>query len=290
MKAMWNGSLAFGLINIPIRVYAASEERAIQFHMLHKKDLSPIHFKRVCEQDDKEVPYSDIVKGYEYSKGEFVIVDEDEFKNVNLKRTSTMEIQHFAQVSEIDIIYFEKPYYLEPDKKAGKAYCLLVEALKNSKKVAIVNYVFHNKEHLGAIFSENDILMLVQMRYHAEIRSASSLTIPEEKISPKELKMALDLVDQLTAPFEAEKYRDLYADELLSLIDKKLKGKKLPRKTEEIKPSHKVQDLMELLQASMKDTSKPKKETIKSDKSKSKVHKLYSDTKSKPDKKAKKAQ
>ncbi|MBA3237132.1 MAG: Ku protein [Parachlamydiaceae bacterium] len=287
---MWNGSLTFGLINIPIRVYAASEERAIQFHMLHKKDLSPIRFKRVSQQDEKEVPYSEIVKGYEYSKGEYVVVDEDEFKKANQKRTSTMEIQHFAEVSEIDIIFFEKPYYLEPDKKAGKAYRLLVEALKKSQKVAIVNYVFHNKEHLGAIFSENDILMLVQMRYHAEIRSASSLTIPEEQISPKELKMALDLVDQLTAPFEAEKYRDLYADELLNLIDKKLKGKKLPTRSDEIKPSHKAQDLMELLQASMKDSAKPKKETVKSDKTKTKIHKLYSETKSKSAKKAKEAQ
>lgn len=286
MKAMWNGSLTFGLINIPIRVYSASEERAIQFHMLHKKDFSPIHFKRICEQDEKEVPYSDIVKGYEFAKGEFVVVDEAEFNKINLKRTSTMEIQHFADLSEIDIIYFEKPYYLEPDKKAGKAYWLLVEALKKSEKVAIVNYVFHNKEHLGAIFSEHDILVLMQMRYNAEIRSASGLTIPEEKITPQELKMALDLVDQLSAPFEAEKHHDLYSEEILDLIDKKLKGKKLPKPTREAAPSHKVQDLMELLKASMEDTAKPKKEKESKRKPKSKIHTLYSDTKSKPAKKA----
>lgn len=277
---MWNGSLTFGLINIPIKVYAASEERTIQFHMLHKKDLSPIHFKRVCEADDKEVPYSDIVKGYEYSKGEFVVIDEEEFNKMNLKRTSTMEIQQFADVSEIDIIYFEKPYYLEPDKKAGKAYRLLVEALKRSEKVAIVNYVFHNKEHIGAIFSDKNVLVLMQMRFHAEIRPANDLTIPEEQISQKEIKMALDLVEQLTSPFEAEKHRDLYTDEVLNLIDKKLKGKKLPPKTEGAAPS-KVQDLMELLKASMQTGAKPKKEKAKPNKAnpKSKIHKLYSETK-----------
>jgi DNA end-binding protein Ku len=281
MRAMWSGSLSFGLINIPVKAYTASQEHEIQFHMLHKKDLSPIQFKRVCTEENKEVPYSDIVKGYEYEKGEYVVIEEDEFKQANLKKTSTMEIQYFADLSEIEIVFYEKPYYLEPDKKAAKAYQLLFEALNESKKVAIVNFVFHHKEHLGAVIASDGVLVLMQMRYQAEIRSTQELNIPQEKIAPKELKMALDLVNQLTSHFEPEKHFDTYTTEIQSLIESKLKGKKIPTKAKEPVKTHKVQDLMELLKESMK--QKPEETKVKKSKgeSKNKIHTLYSESKPK---------
>lgn len=250
MKAIWNGSLAFGLINIPVRVYPASEERVLDFHMLHKKDLSPIRFARICKEDGKEIPYKDIVKGFEYEKGEYVVVTEDDFKAANAKKTSTIEIQHFTDLDEIDPIYLEKPYFLEPDKKAGKAYQLLSEALNKSKKVAIVNFVFRNKEHIGVILSFKKGLLLIQMRYFAEIRPFDELDLPKEKTSPKELQMALTLIDQLTKKFEPEKHHDTYVEDLMDVIEQKLKGKK----TKKAAPSHKheARDLMHLLQASMK--------------------------------------
>lgn len=285
---MWSGSLSFGLVNIPIKVYAASEEHAIQFRMLHKKDLSPIQFVRLCQSEKKEVPYSEIVKGYEYKKGEYIVIDEDELKKVNLERTSTIEIQQFANLSEIEIISYEKPYYLEPEKKAGKAYRLLNEALNKSKKVAIVNYVFHNREHLGAIISSNNVLMLIQMRYQAEIRSTDELTLPNEEITSKELQMALDLVNQLTIPFDPEKYHDTYSEEVMELIEKKMKGIKLPKKAKEhLRPSE-AQDLMELLKASMKSAPKnsPKSKEQSKKPSKDKIHPLYPNTKAKVTKKA----
>lgn len=261
MRPIWNGSLGFGLINIPIHVYSASEEHAIEFHMLHKKDHSPIRYIRVCKSDNKEVPYSEIEKGYEYEKDKYIVLTESDFKAANAKKTSTIEIQQFAHIKEIDPIYFEKPYYLEPDKKAGKAYQLLAKALEKSHKVAIANYVFKNKEHLGVIFASKKGLILMQMRYASEIRSIEDLNIPEEKTSDKELKMALALIDQLTHPFKPESFHDAYTEELLSVIHQKLKGKKVSEKsTKIVHHDTEAKDLMKLLQASMK--KKPTKSKI----------------------------
>lgn len=254
MKAIWNGSLSFGLINIPIRVYPASEDHVMEFHMLHKKDLSPIRFARICKEDGKEIPYSDIVKGYEYEKGEFVVIAEEDFKLANAKKTSTIEIQHFTDLNSINPIYYEKPYYLEADKKSRKAYQLLHKALQQSQKVAIVNFVFRNKEHLGVVMTSQDALVLIQMRYHAEIRSTDELSLSKEKISSSELKMALSLIDQLTTNFFPEKYHDTYTEELMGVIEQKLKGKKT-KKAKQSPVKTQTQDLMQLLQTSMQKTS-----------------------------------
>lgn len=253
MKAIWSGSLTFGLINIPIKVYPASDEHALDLHMLHKKDLSPIRFARICKEEEKEIPYSDIVKGFEYEKGEFIVVEEDDFKAANVKKTSTIEIQHFSELREIDPIYFQKPYYLEADRKSGKAYQLLCRALGKSDKVAIAHFVFRQREHLGAIASSGDRLVLLEMRFHGEVRSPKELYQPAEKTSNKELQVAVALIDQLTKPFQPEKHHDTYTEELLQLIKQKAKGKKRARPKEK-KPtaSREAKDLMGLLQASMK--------------------------------------
>lgn len=254
---MWNGSLSFGLINIPVRAYLAAEDNSIHFSMLHDKDLSPIRFARICKEEGEEIPYQHIVKGYEYEKGQFIILSEEELKAANLKKSTSMEIHYFAEIDEISPQYFERPYFLEPDKKAGKAYQLLNEALTKSKKVAIVTFVFQHKEHVGAIFSYKGLLMLIQMRFQSEIRSFEDLNIPKESVSKKELDMALSLVDQLSGKFEPEKLHDTYTEEILKMIDKKLKGKKIPTKSKKITHIHEIEDLMGLLQASLK--AKPSK-------------------------------
>lgn len=268
MRSLWSGSLSFGLINIPVRLYSASEERVLNFDMLHNKDLSPIRFARICKEDEKEVPYKDIVKGYEYQKGEYVVVTEEDFKKAAPEKSNTIEIVDFVSEDEIDTIYFEKPYYLEPDKNASKPYALLREALKKSHKVGVVKYVFRNKEHIGVIKPHDSVIVLNQLRYASEVRSEESLKLPKEgEINKKEIDMALKLIDQLTGKFKAESYKDTYTNELMKVIEQKIKGvpgKKGKIKKAEAKPS-KVHDIMSLLKASLESETehKPKPKTRK---------------------------
>jgi DNA end-binding protein Ku len=249
MRSIWSGALSFGLVNIPVHLFSASQDRSLNFDMLHNKDLSPIRFARICKADGKEIPYQDIVKGYEYEKGEYVVITEEDFKNASPKKTSTIEIIQFANEDEIDPIYYEKPYYLEPDKGAKKPYSLLQHALKKSKKVGIVRYVFHHHEHIGVVKSYQDLILLIQLRFYDDIRTYD-LHTPVEEVSSKELTMALKLIDQLTEPFKPESYKDTYVEELKALIQTKLKGKKTKHKKEVIELTQ-VQDIMSKLKASL---------------------------------------
>lgn len=257
MRPMWSGALSFGLINIPIKVLSATQEHPLSFDMLHNKDLSPIRFARICKEDGKEVPYEDIVKGYEYQKGEYVVISEEDFKQVNPKRVKTIDIQEFTDQDEVDVIYYEKPYYLEPDKGAAKAYNLLCEALKKAKKVGIAKFIFRNKEHLGLIKPFKNVLILHQLRFASEVRGIKGLEIPESEANKKELEMAMKLIDQLSAPFNPEAYKDTYTEELLEIIDQKVKGIQPKKKGKEPQPS-KVHDIMSLLKASLKTETKEK--------------------------------
>ena len=258
MRPIWTGALSFGLVNIPVRVYSAVEEKELDFTMLHKEDLSPIRYARICKADGKEIPYKDIVKGYEYQKGEYVVVDEIDFKKANAKKTQTIEILNFTFIDEIDPLYFEKPYF-EPEKSSGKAYAILREALAKSKKVAVVNFVFRNKEHIGVLIAQEDVLILNQLRFSTVVRSTESLNLPStQKSNAKEIEMALKLMDQLTEPFQPHKYEDTYTHELLTLIDAKLKGKKpsikgkAPQRTQ-------TSDIMKLLKESLHTSLKAEK-------------------------------
>lgn len=275
MKAIWKGSIAFGLVNIPIHVYPASDEHSLEFHMLHKKDLSPIRFARICKAENKEISYNEIVKGFEYEKDEYVVIEREDFKRADAKKTSTIEIQHFTDIDQIEPMYFERPYFLEPEKKSGKAYTLLFEALVKSKKVAIANYVFHNREHIGALLPFEEGLQLIQMRYYNEIRSSQSLEIPKDKVTSAELKMALSMIDQLSQPFDPERFEDTYIKSLMQVIEQKLRGKKRKPLPKEKKPSYQARDLMHLLQESMKQTgasasTKKSKKTVSAHSSKRK--------------------
>lgn len=260
MRSIWSGAVSFGLINVPVKLYSATEEHAISFDLLHKKDHSPIRYARICKADGKEVPYAEIVKGYEYEKGEYVVVEEEIFKQIDRKKTSTIEIVHFAKKEEIDSIYYERPYYLEPAKGADKSFALLRTVMAQSGKVGIVKYVFRNKEHIGVIKPHLKGIILDQMRYLSEIRDMESLKLPEDDlVTKKEIEMAIKLVEQLTEKFRPEMYKDEYTEELKQAIEEKLKGGK-PRVKGTVSHPSKVHDIMSLLKASLE---KPKAKSKK---------------------------
>ena len=253
MRALWSGSLSFGLINIPVRIFSAILDHSLNFVMLHNKDLSPIRFARICKADGKEIPYEDIVKGYEDQPGDYVVLVEEDFEQANVKKTKSIEIMDFIDEKEIDTIYYEKPYFLEPGKGADKAYVLLREALKKSKKVALAKFVLHNREHLAVVKPYDQIIILNQLRYNSELKKPDQLQLPASvKTSPQEITMALKLIDQLTGHFEPEKYHDTYTEELENIIEAKAKGKKPRAKGKEPKITP-VKDMMRLLKESLED-------------------------------------
>ncbi len=260
MRSIWKGALSFGLIHIPVRLYSASRSRELQFKLLHKQDLSEIRYARICKADGKEIPWTDIVKGYEYREGDYVVLTEEDFARANLKKTKTIEILEFAKEDEIEPIYYEKPYYLEPEQGAAKAYHLLREALKQSKKVAVGNFILKQHEHVGVIKPYKDILVLNQLRYNAELTHPKDLHIPKETSLPKnEVAIALELIDQLTKPFKPEDFKDTYTKEVKKIIEQKAKGKKVKiKKGAEEKPP-KIHDIMSLLRTSLEQHKKKPK-------------------------------
>jgi DNA end-binding protein Ku len=252
MRAIWKGSISFGLVNIPVQLYLASHERELSFVLLHKKDLSQIRYARMCKAEDKEVPWEEIVKGYEYEKGEFVVLQDKDFEQANLKKTQTIEIVHFIEEEEVDPVYYVKPYYLEPAKGAEKAYLLLREALAKTKKVGIARYVLRTREHLAVIKIHENVLILNELRFESEFASLKELNIPEKgKPNPKEVAMAIELIDTLTEPFNPKKYKDTYIEEMKKIIKQKAKGKRIHPKTGKLQ-STKIHDIMTQLQASLK--------------------------------------
>lgn len=266
MRSMWSGTLSFGLINIPVRLYSGTQEHPINFDMLHKADLSPIRFARICKSEEKEVPYKDIVKGYEYQKGEYVIIEDADFKKIQAQKSETIEILSFTDESEIDPIFFDKPYFLEPGKGADKSYALLREALHKSKKVGIVKFIFRNHEHIGIVKPYQNALILNQMRFASEVRDFEELKLPSDaSINKKELDMALKLVEQLTEKFNPNGYEDNYKKDLEEIIEMKLKGTKPAKKGAQPQKVSKVHDIMSLLKASLDEgkTTKTRQRTKK---------------------------
>ena len=256
MKSIWKGAISFGLVNIPIRLYSATERESVSFNMLYKKDLSRIQFKRVAESTGQEVPYDEIVKGYEVEEGHYVVVSEEELKEASPEKSTTIDIQEFVSEEEISSFYFDTPYYLEPEKSAGKPYLLLRDALSKSKKVGISQFVLRNREHLCALKAQDDVLLLNTLRFAGEIRATDELTIPEkEKVSANEISLATRLIEELSGKFDPQKYHDTYAEEVKKLIEAKAKGEKRKAPAKKA-PAGKVVDLMEALQASLKNSKK----------------------------------
>lgn len=256
-RAIWKGALSFGLINIPVNLYSATRERELKFTLLHKKDHSQIRYARICKAEEKEVPYNEIVKGYDIGDGEFVILTDEDFEKASLEKSKAIEIIYFTDADEIDSIYYDKLYYLEPGKNAQKAYVLLRDGLMKSKKVAVAKFILKNHEHLAIIKPHEGFLVLNQMRPHNEIVKPQ-IEVPEKsKIPEKEMTMALKLINQLTEKFRPEKFEDTYVEDLKALIKEKSEKGKIERKVTEAKPT-KVHDIMSLLKESL-EKPKPRK-------------------------------
>jgi DNA end-binding protein Ku len=262
MKSIWTGTISFGLINIPVSMYSASRSRELKFKMLHKSDMGEISYTRICKADGKEVPWEDIAKGFEYKSGDVVVLSEEDFISANPKKTRTVEIVDFTHESQIDTMYYSTPYYLEPQKGAEKAYALLRDALKRSKKVAVGQFVFKHHEHIGVIRPHGDLLILNQLRYDSELIEPQGLNIPKKsEASKSEVDIAVKFIGQQTKPFKPSEYHDTYTEELKEIIRKKHKGKKIAVQKGEEPRSPKVHDIMALLKASLvkQQKKKPKK-------------------------------
>lgn len=260
MRAIWSGSLSFGLINIPVKVYSASKDRALKFRMLEKHGLCPISYAKICRSTNKEVPYEDIVKGYEYEKGDYVVLTDEDFKNAAPRSTKTIDIINFVDEKEIDSKFIDKPYYIEPDKKSEKAYVLLREALKRSKKAGLARIVFKEKEHMCLVKPEDSALLLVTLRYEQEIRSPEDLHIPDTaKYSEKELEIAIMLIEQLEDHFDASKYRDTYTEKLQKVIERKAKGRPVKIAEEAMPQRTEMKEILEMLKKSLEEEKKKDK-------------------------------
>ena len=254
MHAIWKGSISFGLVNIPIALYPATSRDDVKFRLLRKSDLSPVNYKRVAEADGKEVPWEEIVKGYEYEKGRFVVMNEEDFDKVEIESTQTVEIMEFVELSEIDPMFFNKPYYMEPQKGGDKAYALLRDALEESGKVGVAKVVIKTREYLAAIKPKGDALVLELMNFAEELRDVHELRVPQKvQVGKNEMEMAKTLIDRLTGKWNPETYRDEYRDALMKLIEKKIEagGKELPVEKPGRRAPTKVVDLAEVLKQSL---------------------------------------
>ena len=254
-RAMWKGAIAFGLVNIPVELYSATRDHRPKFRLLHAKDESPVHYERVCQSEGKPVGWEDLVKGYEYEKGQFVILSKDDFKTAALEKTKTVDILDFVDPKEVDERYFETPYYLQPGKGADRAYALIREAIRDSGKIGIAKIILRDAQHLAALEAIEDALVLTMMRFADELADLSEFRFPKAgDIRPAELKMAKQLVDSLSAKWEPEKYTDEYRDNLMRVIKGKLKGKTPRLKERETPQQAEVIDLMARLRASLEGT------------------------------------
>lgn len=255
MRAIWSGSLSFGLVNIPVKLFAATEESSLDFDMLDSKDHSNIKFKRVNEKTGKEVSYENIVKGYLVDDN-YVILDKEDFISADAVKTNTIDVQSFVSENEIESIYYEQPYYLEPDKTGVKAYGILRDALKKAQKVGVTTFVMRNKEALAILKPYGNVIVLNRIRFEEEIRDYDDLKLPPvQKASTKEQQMAAKLIEQLTEKFNIAQYKDTYSSKLLKIIKAKAKGKKPSVKT--LKVVHtKSNDLMAALKASLENKRK----------------------------------
>jgi len=251
MRSIWTGAIGFGLVNIPVKLYSATETSTIDFDMLDKKDHSNIKFKRVNENSGKEVAWENVVKGYKMPNDEYVVLDDKDFEAASAKKTKIIEITDFVNESEIESIYYETPYYLEPDKSGERAYALLREALNKTKKVGIASFVMRNKQLLAILKANEKVIVLNRIRFYEEIRDPKELNLPAKTVvKSNELKMATSLIEQLTGKFNISGYKDTYSDELMKVIKAKAKGIKI--KEPKLKIVHgKSKDLMDQLKASL---------------------------------------
>jgi DNA end-binding protein Ku len=266
-RAIWKGSISFGLVNIPIALYPATRREEFKFRLLRKSDLSPVSYKRVAEKDGKEVPWDQIVKGYEYEKGKYVVLKDEDFERVDLEATQTVDIQDFVDQEEIDPIFFHKPYYLEPLKGGDKAYALLRDALKDSNKVGIAKVVIKTRQYLAGVKPEDGVLVLELMHFADELADPGKLHVPKKtEVGKREMNMAKSLIDSMSSKWNPEKYRDDYREALMEVIEEKVEagGKEIEEKPKKPRKPTNVIDLVSVLQKSLEQTGGKKKASTKS--------------------------
>jgi DNA end-binding protein Ku len=253
-RAIWSGSISFGLLNVPVRMYSAVARRSIALREIRESDSSRIKHKRFAEGTDEEVPYDEIIKAYELTPGQYVPLTKDEMAALAPEKTRAIEVKDFVDLDEIDPMYFDSPYYLGPADGAEKAYGLLAKAMKASGKVAIARFVLRNKEHLAAIRSSGDVLTLTTMRFADEVVPADELEIvPDKAAKPakREQEMAEQLIESLSTDFDPSAYHDEYREQLLALIERKAEGKEIVASEAETPKATKAPDLMAALEASI---------------------------------------
>jgi len=262
MRAIWKGSISFGLVNIPIALYPATREAELKFRLLRKSDLSPVNYKRVAEKDGREVQWNQIVKGYQYEKGKYVVLKDEDFQRVDLEATQTVDIQDFVDLDEIDPMFFYKPYYLEPQKGGDKAYVLLRDSLQKSGKVGIAKVVIKTRQYLAGVKPEDGALVLELMHFAEELADTSKLRIPKKvEVAKREMNMATQLIDSMSSKWSPKKYRDDYREALMEVIEEKVEagGKEIEEKPKKQPKPTKVIDLVEVLQKSLEQSGGAKK-------------------------------
>ena len=260
MRAIWKGAISFSLVNIPVSLYPATRRNELKFHLLRQSDSSPINYRRVAETDNQEVPWEQIVKGFEYEKGKFVVLDDKDFERADLKATQSIELLEFVPMGEIDPMFFDRPYYLEPQKPAVKAYALLREALRRTGRVGIAKVVIKTRQHLAALRPDQNALTLELMHFAQELVGTDTLQIPSEvQLGKRELEMAVELIERMSGHWQPDKYTDEYRNALMALIEEKVKlGGRTPAGAPAPKqaPTH-VIDLVSVLEQSLKGAAQP---------------------------------
>jgi DNA end-binding protein Ku len=260
-RAIWKGSINFGLVNIPVALHSGEERQELSFKLLDRRNLAPVRYKRVNERTGREVPWEEIVKGNEYKKGEYVVLTEEDFRRADVEATQTVEITGFVDASEIDPVYYDKPYYLEPLKKARKSYALLREVLERTGKIGIGKIVIRSRQYLAGVMVWGSVLVVNLLRYANELRDPAELELPPQSlktldIAEKEIKLAERLVETMIEPWEPAKYQDTYREKLLGLIERKAKSgateaiEELPKEVRQ-KRTAQVIDIMDLLKRSV---------------------------------------
>jgi len=272
-RSIWSGAISFGLVNVPIKLYSAVSKKTVRFNQLNAETGARIAQKRVDATTGEEVPYEQLVKGYEIGRDRYVVITPDELESLDPEKTRTIDIEDFVDLADIDPLYFDHPYYLAPDKGAEKPYRLLLDAMRESGKVAIARVVLRNKESLVAIRAAGDVLTMSTMNFADEVVSAEDVDEgikAEEKVktTQRELTMAQQLIESLTTDWEPEKYHDTYRERVLDLIERKAQGEEIAVQPEAAEPA-KVPDLMAALEASLAEVKRDKPDEKKTSKSSS---------------------
>lgn len=264
-RPFWKGAISFGLVNIPVALYPVESKQKLTFRLLDRRDFSPVRYQRINEQSGKEVPWRDIVKGYEYEKGQYAVLSDADFERANVEATHTIEILSFVGAAEISPLYFDKPYYLAPQKNGEKGYALLREVLRRAGRVGIARMVLRSREYLAAVMVHDTVLIVNLLRFAHELRDARKLAVPKKdlkqlKITDREIAMAQQLVDSLEEPWQPEQFREQYRDDVLKMVEEKVKSGKTKTIEERGRApalrTSKVVDITELLKRSVAQAQK----------------------------------